>query len=79
MQRQLGQWASYNAAYGLAAVVPTVESLALVVPACLETLRANPFAQSDEELLIAREHAAFALGASDSISKAGDRSGCLSV
>ena len=61
-QRQLGQWAAYNAAYGLAAVIPTPEQLRQLVPLCLETLRGNPFAQSDEELLIAREHAAFALG-----------------
>ena len=38
------------------------EQLRQLVPLCLETLRGNPFAQSDEELLIAREHAAFALG-----------------
>ncbi len=61
-QRQLGQWAAYNAAYGLAAVVPTPENLRLLIPLCLETLRGNPFAQTGEELLIAREHAAFAVG-----------------
>jgi hypothetical protein len=61
-QRQLGQWAAYNAAYGLAAVVPTPEQLEQLIPLCLETLRGNPFAQTDEELLIAREHAAFAVG-----------------
>lgn len=61
-QRQLGQWAAYNAAYGLAAVIPTPERLRQLVPLCLETLRGNPFAQTDEELLIAREHAAFAVG-----------------
>lgn len=61
-QRQLGQWAAYNAAYGLAAVVPTPEQLQQLIPLCLETLRGNPFAQTDEELLIAREHAAFAVG-----------------
>ena len=38
-QRQLGQWAAYNAAYGLVAVVPTPDRLAEIVPPCLETLR----------------------------------------
>lgn len=61
-QRQLGQWAAYNAAYGLAAVVPTPKQLTQLIPLCLETLRGNPFGQTDEELIIAREHAAFALG-----------------
>ena len=43
---------------GLAAVVPTPPMLALVVPACLETLSGNPYMQQQEDLLVAREHAA---------------------
>eukprot|EP01051_Picozoa_sp_SAG22_P012615 SAG22_NODE_1328_length_4724_cov_8.803243_3_plen_248_part_00 len=60
--RALGLWAAYNATYGLAAARPDLPTLRLVVPACLATLGGNPDMQTAEDLLVAREHAAFLLG-----------------
>jgi hypothetical protein len=50
--RGLGAWAAYNASYGLASIVPTPAALQSILPACVETLRDNPYALAPRELRV---------------------------
>ena len=54
--------AAYNASYGLAAVVPTLDAIRTIAPPCIAALTSNPYGLPAPALAVARDHSAFVLG-----------------
>jgi hypothetical protein len=67
--RAVGAWASYNASYGLANVVPTPSALQAILPGCIETLRGNPYSLAPAQLRTARDHAGMSCHTTHSLTR----------